>query len=126
MAGMSPMATREHVPAPQHPHLLTDQRPCGVMVEPAAGELVLGGPPGGLASLVTGVQAGGAQGSSQDVHLCCGRKDSCEQGRCAGLPLRGRCYELNEAQCSGDTTLEKLERPLLWSIISFPREEVEN
>ena len=86
------MATREHVPAPRHPHLLTDQRPCGVMVEVAAGELVLGGPPGGLASLVTGVQAGGAQGSSQDIHLRCGRKDSCEQGRCAGLPLRGRCY----------------------------------
>ena len=45
------------------------------MVEPAAGELVLGDPPGGLAGLVTSVQAGGAQGSSQDIHLRCGWKD---------------------------------------------------
>lgn len=75
VAVMSATATREHVPAPWHPHLLTDQRPSGVMVKPAAGELVLGGPPGGLASLVAGIQAGGAQGSSQDVHLRCGPKD---------------------------------------------------
>lgn len=75
MAGMSPTAAREHVPTPWHPHLLTDQRPRGVMVEPAAGELVLGDPPGGLAGLVTSVQAGGAQGSSQDIHLRCGWKD---------------------------------------------------
>ena len=75
VAGTSPMAAREYMPTPWHPHLLTDQRPSGVMVELAAGELVLGGPPGGLASLVAGIQAGGAQGSSQHVHLRCGPKD---------------------------------------------------
>ena len=57
-----------------------------------------------------------------------GRRTGCEWGRHVGLPLRGRYAQLCSTRHSvlGTLPSRSWKRPLLWSIISFPREEVEN
>lgn len=57
---------------------IADEWPGGIVAQStarglASSRLVLSGPPGGFRGLVAGIQAGGAQGSGQHVHLRCGQ-----------------------------------------------------